>query len=101
MTELLETDETLLQWWSEQGLQDFEKKVKNFHYWLRKHTDLSPGVKVSYVKHLYAMLQETQGDITQVDKDGLEGVQLSAYNKYAEYLENKPNLTLKPTGDEK
>ena len=101
MNELQYSDEmpdTLLEYLEEQDLNEKQLQVKDFHHWLRNYTELSSGVVFSYVKTVHALIDK-HGSIEAVPKTELGQRQTSAYNKYAEYLEDTDKTSKSKQGE--
>lgn len=67
--------------------EEWDRRAWEFHQWLREYSDLSVGTRVSYIKRVTTLLQR-HGCIEDVPKKELDSRETSAYNKYAEYLED-------------
>lgn len=84
-------------WLKEQDLEGRDKKMHNFHRWMRKHTDLGSGTRVEYRKKLHSLMRE-DGSL-DVEKENLSTREKTAYNKYQAYLESDFSLKDDSVGD--
>lgn len=80
-----EQPQTLRDWLETQDLSNREKRLWNFHRWMREETQLGKGSTVEYRKKIHQLM--TEDGVLDVDQSDLGCRERSAYNKFQEFVE--------------